>query len=124
MFEFLDERQPATFAIPPAPIVAAAPVVAPTVERREPSGYTAPVFFPFGKPEPTAPQLKLSGVSSFKKINRSEARILLGLWVCLDSLLLSTARTVCKGELRCRVDKTSVCRNSDWSAFRRRRKHL
>lgn len=77
MFEFLDEREPATLVIPPAPIVVATPVVAPTptVERREPSGYTAPVFFPFGKPEPTAPQLKLSGVSSFKKINRSDERI-------------------------------------------------
>ena len=74
LFELLDEREPATLVIPPAPVVAAAPVVAPTptVERREPSGYTAPVFFPFGKPEPTAPQLKLSGVSSFKKINRCD----------------------------------------------------
>lgn len=74
LFEFLDEREPATLVIPPAPIVAAAPILAPapTVERREPPGYTAPVFFPFGKPEPTAPQLKLSGVSSFKKINRSD----------------------------------------------------
>lgn len=74
LFEFLDERVPATLVIPPAPIVTAAPVVAPApiVESREPSGYTAPVFFPFGKPEPTAPQLKLSGVSSFKKINRSD----------------------------------------------------
>eukprot|EP00903_Cladosiphon_okamuranus_P013908 g12936.t1 len=71
LFEFLDEREPAPLVIPPTPVVDAAPVVAPTptVERREPSGYTAPVFFPFGKPEPTAPQLKLSGVSSFKKIN-------------------------------------------------------
>lgn len=55
-------------------MIATAPVVAPStpaIENREPPGYTAPVFFPFGKPEPTAPQLKLSGVSSFKKINRS-----------------------------------------------------
>ncbi|CAN0272141.1 unnamed protein product [Ectocarpus fasciculatus] len=53
-------------------MIATAPVVAPStpaIENREPPGYTAPVFFPFGKPEPTAPQLKLSGVSSFKKIN-------------------------------------------------------
>ncbi len=72
MFEFLDERVAATPVIPPAPTVAAAPIVAPTptAESREPYGYTAPVFFPFGKPEPTPPQLKLSGVSSFKKINR------------------------------------------------------
>lgn len=72
LFEFLDERVPATPVIPPAPTVAAAPIAAPTpiAESREPYGYTAPVFFPFGKPEPTAPQLKLSGVSSFKKINR------------------------------------------------------
>eukprot|EP00752_Nemacystus_decipiens_P009883 g8816.t1 len=71
LFEFLDEREPTALVIPTAPVVAAAPVVAPipNVEKHEPSGYTAPVFFPFGKPEPTAPQLKLSGVSSFKKIN-------------------------------------------------------
>lgn len=74
MFELLDERVPPALVIPPAPMIATAPVVAPStpvIESREPPSYTAPVFFPFGKPEPTAPQLKLSGVSSFKKINRS-----------------------------------------------------
>lgn len=74
MFELLDERVPPALVIPPAPMIATAAVVAPStlaIESREPPGYTAPVFFPFGKPEPTAPQLKLSGVSSFKKINRS-----------------------------------------------------
>ncbi|CAM9202312.1 unnamed protein product [Hapterophycus canaliculatus] len=71
LFELLDERVPTPLVIPPAPIVADTPVVVetPVVESGEPSGYTTPVFFPFGKPEPTAPQLKLSGVSSFKKIN-------------------------------------------------------
>ncbi|CAN0348549.1 unnamed protein product [Ectocarpus sp. 6 AP-2014] len=72
LFELLDERVPPALVIPPAPMIAAAPVVAPStpaIESREPPGYTAPVFFPFGKPEPTASQLKLSGVSSFKKIN-------------------------------------------------------
>ncbi|CAN0464356.1 unnamed protein product [Ectocarpus sp. 12 AP-2014] len=72
LFELLDERVPPALVIPPAPMIAPAPVVAPStpaIESREPPGYTAPVFFPFGKPEPTAPQLKLSGVSSFKKIN-------------------------------------------------------
>lgn len=72
LFELLDERVPTPLVIPPAPVVADTPVVGdtPVIESGAPSGYTAPVFFPFGKPEPTAPQLKLSGVSSFKKINR------------------------------------------------------
>lgn len=70
LFEFLDEapptdRGPTTLIIPSAPVSPA-----PAVENREPPGYKAPLFFPFGKPEPTPPQLKLSGVSSFKKINR------------------------------------------------------
>ncbi|CAN0237963.1 unnamed protein product, partial [Scytosiphon promiscuus] len=71
LFELLDERVQTPLFIPPAPVVADTPVVVDNavVESGEPSGYTAPVFFPFGKPEPTAPQLKLSGVSSFKKIN-------------------------------------------------------
>lgn len=71
LFEFLDEAG-AGERVPTAPVVAAAPVVqtAPAIESCEPPGYMLPLFFPFGKPEPTAPQLKLSGVSSFKKINR------------------------------------------------------
>lgn len=77
LFELLDERVPTPLIVPPAPLVADTPAVVdtPIVESGEPSGYTAPVFFPFGKPEPTAPQLKLSGVSSFKKINRCERSI-------------------------------------------------
>lgn len=72
LFEFLDEappgdRGPSALIIPSAPV---SPTHTPAVESREPSGYKTPLFFPFGKPEPTAPQLKLSGVSSLKKINR------------------------------------------------------
>eukprot|EP00904_Undaria_pinnatifida_P002607 jgi/Undpi1/12347/HiC_scaffold_5.g02021.m1 len=69
LFEFLDEAPP-TDRGPAALIIPSATVSpAPAVENREPPGYKAPLFFPFGKPEPTPPQLKLSGVSSFKKIN-------------------------------------------------------
>lgn len=56
LFEFLDEEATAENV--------------PAAESREPPSYTMPSFFPFGKREATAPQLKLSGVSSFKKINR------------------------------------------------------
>lgn len=81
LFEFLDEasagdRALAAPVVPAAVPVAAAPAIPvaipTTLESREPPNYRAPCFFPFGKPEATAPQLKVSGVSSFKKINRFE----------------------------------------------------
>lgn len=56
LFEFLDEESTEE------------PVA--VVSRSEPLGYTLPLFFPFGKSEPTPPTLKLQGVSSFKKINK------------------------------------------------------
>lgn len=56
LFEFLDDES------------ADEPVA--SVSRSEPLGYTLPLFFPFGKSEPTPPSLKLSGVSSLKRINR------------------------------------------------------